>query len=226
MTRRREISTRPRARRVFDPPYRRACPHREGVFQTSTAFRTDTGGIPFLSQTVTSLRLHMGKRGPIPQHERVRVLPGREERRAPPPEGITEDQARLWRAIVETEPQELFASEARKHLLRLYCEHATFRANLQGLIDRVPIEKILHPRHRRRLRADASHARPRDEDAGFSGDPHAAHEPVAIHPRPPPARQAAITIPMRNRGSCRAKPIAILTNRLSGRLISLVWIQR
>ena len=87
----------------------------------------------------------MGKRGPIPQHERVRVLPGREERRAPPPEGITEDQARLWRAIVETEPQELFASEARKHLLRLYCEHATFRANLQGLIDRVPIEKILHP---------------------------------------------------------------------------------
>lgn len=87
----------------------------------------------------------MGKRGPIPQHERVRVLPGREERRPPPPEGLTDDQARLWRDIVETEPQELFASEARKHLLRLYVEHATFRANLQGLIDRVPIEKILDP---------------------------------------------------------------------------------
>ena len=87
----------------------------------------------------------MGKRGPTPQHERIRALPGREERRAPPPEGLTEAQRVLWRNIVETEPAHLFDSEARRHLLRLYVEHATFRASLQGLIDRVPIEKILDP---------------------------------------------------------------------------------
>jgi len=86
----------------------------------------------------------MGKSGLVLQNQRIRTLPGREERRAPP-EGLTEDQARLWRDIVEAKPQELFDSAARRHLLRLYVEHATFRANLQGLIDRVPIEKILDP---------------------------------------------------------------------------------
>lgn len=87
----------------------------------------------------------MGKRGPAPQNERIRALPGREQRRAPPPEGLTEAQRVLWRNIVETEPADLFDSEARRHLLRLYVEHATFRASLQELIDRVPIEKILDP---------------------------------------------------------------------------------
>jgi hypothetical protein len=87
----------------------------------------------------------MGKRGPIPHHERIRALPGREERRPPPPEGLTDDQARLWRDIVTTEPKSFFDSAARRHLLRLYVEHATFRAKLQELIDRVPIAKILDP---------------------------------------------------------------------------------
>ncbi|MCC5956463.1 MAG: hypothetical protein JJU07_10180 [Natronohydrobacter sp.] len=87
----------------------------------------------------------MGKRGPTPAHERIRALPGREERRAPPPEGLTSAQARLWRGIVETEPADLFDSEARRHLLRLYCEHATFRADLQALIDRSPVEAFGDP---------------------------------------------------------------------------------
>ena len=81
----------------------------------------------------------MGKRGPTPNHERIRALPGREERRPPPPEG----QAAMWRRIVETEPASLFDSEARRHLLRLYVEHAEWRAKLQGLLDRVQVEKML-----------------------------------------------------------------------------------
>lgn len=85
----------------------------------------------------------MGKRGPIPAHQRVRALPGRETRRAPPPEDLTEAQSRLWRDIVETEPQDLFDSAARRHLLRCYCEHASFRADLQSLLNRVPVEKML-----------------------------------------------------------------------------------
>ena len=84
----------------------------------------------------------MGKRGPTPAHERIRALPGREERRPPPPVGMTDAQGRLWRGIVETEPAHLFDSEARRHLLRLYCEHAVFRAELQALIDRSPVEGI------------------------------------------------------------------------------------
>src|SRR5690554_1225262 len=84
----------------------------------------------------------MGKRGPTPQHERIRVLPGREDRRPPPPEGMTDPQRILWRAIVETEPAHLFDSEARRHLLRLYVEHATFRADLQALINRSPVEGL------------------------------------------------------------------------------------
>jgi len=84
-----------------------------------------------------------GKRGPKPAHEVVRALPGREERRPPPPEGMTEAQANLWRAITETEPGNWFDSAARQSLLRLYCEHACFRADLQRLIDRTPVEKIV-----------------------------------------------------------------------------------
>ncbi len=87
----------------------------------------------------------MGKRGPTPAHERIRALPGKEERRPPPPDGLTDAQRILWRAIVETEPAHLFDSEARRHLLRLYCEHATFRADLQALIDRSPVEGIADP---------------------------------------------------------------------------------
>ena len=87
----------------------------------------------------------MGRRGPTPQHETIKALPGREERRPPPPEGMTDAQAALWRAITETEPQDWFATAARQSLLRLYCEHACFRADLQGLLDRVPIERILDP---------------------------------------------------------------------------------
>lgn len=84
----------------------------------------------------------MGKRGPIPQNERIRALPGREERRPPPPEDLTAEQAALWRDIVETEPADVFDSAARRHLLRLYCEHAVFRASLQSLIDRSPVEAL------------------------------------------------------------------------------------
>ena len=87
----------------------------------------------------------MGKRGPIPQHERIRALPGREDRRPPPPDGLTDVQGRLWRSIVETEAADWFNSEARRHLLRLYVEHAGFRADLQALIDRTPVETFADP---------------------------------------------------------------------------------
>lgn len=87
----------------------------------------------------------MGKRGPTPGHERVRALPGREERRPPPPEGLTDGQARLWRGITESEPASLFEGEARQHMLRLYVEHAAFRAEVQGLIDRTPVDRMVDP---------------------------------------------------------------------------------
>jgi hypothetical protein len=87
----------------------------------------------------------MGKRGPTPAHERIRALPGREERRPPPPADLTEAQAGMWREIVTTEPAHLFDSAARRHLLRLYVEHAAFRASLQGLIDRSPVEAMVDP---------------------------------------------------------------------------------
>ena len=87
----------------------------------------------------------MGKRGPKPQHEGIRALPGREERRPPPPEDMTDAQAALWRSIAEDEPQGWFDTAARQSLLRLYVEHLDFRAKLQGLIDRCPIEKMLEP---------------------------------------------------------------------------------
>ena len=87
----------------------------------------------------------MGRRGPTPGHQTIRPLPGREERRPPPPEGMTEAQTKLWRDVVETEPASLFDSAARRHLLRLYCEHATFRADLQGLIDKTPVEAVADP---------------------------------------------------------------------------------
>lgn len=87
----------------------------------------------------------MGKRGPTPAHERIRALPGREERRPPPPADLTEAQAGMWRDIAGTEPAHLFDSAARRHLLRLYVEHAAFRAGLQSLIDRCPIERMLAP---------------------------------------------------------------------------------
>jgi hypothetical protein len=51
----------------------------------------------------------------------------------------------MWRSITETEPQSLFDSAARQHLLRLYVEHATFRARVQGLIDRTPVEAFADP---------------------------------------------------------------------------------
>jgi len=85
------------------------------------------------------------KRGPKAMNEAVRALPGREERRPPPPEDLTEAQKRLWRDVTETEPAGWFDSAARQHLLRLFVEHATFRADLQGLINRVPIERIAEP---------------------------------------------------------------------------------
>jgi len=85
----------------------------------------------------------MGKRGPTPNHETIRALPGREERRPPPPEDLTEAQAKLWRDITETEAQGWFDSAARQHLLRLYVEHACYRADLQALLNTVPIERIL-----------------------------------------------------------------------------------
>jgi hypothetical protein len=88
----------------------------------------------------------MGKRGPAPSHE-ITVIPGRSERRPPPPSDLNEAQRALWRDIVETEPQAAFASAAQRHLLRLYVEHATFRADLQRLIQSIPIERVVEPEH-------------------------------------------------------------------------------
>jgi hypothetical protein len=88
----------------------------------------------------------MGKRGPKPGHE-ISVIPGRSERRPPPPADLSEAAKKLWRDITETEPQAAFASAAQRHLLRLYVEHLTFRADLQRLIEATPVERIVDPDH-------------------------------------------------------------------------------
>jgi hypothetical protein len=82
----------------------------------------------------------------------------------------------MWQAIVETEPASLFDSEARRHLLRLYVEHAEWRAKLQALLDRVPIEKMRDPNTEAGVERMMK-ARPRDETACQPRDPAAADQP-------------------------------------------------
>src|SRR5262245_37088447 len=40
-----------------------------------------------------------------------------------PPNDLTDQQAAIWRGVVNSEPIELFASEATRAMLRDYCEH-------------------------------------------------------------------------------------------------------
>ena len=58
---------------------------------------------------------------------------------------MTEAAAALWQDIVNTEPGDWFDAAARRHLLRLFCEHATSRAAVQELIDRTPAEALCDP---------------------------------------------------------------------------------
>lgn len=75
----------------------------------------------------------MTKRGPKSAAELATVAP-RADGRPHPPGDMTAAEQALWRSIVESEPADWFDSGARQHLLRLYCEHAVFRAELHALI--------------------------------------------------------------------------------------------
>ena len=83
----------------------------------------------------------MGRRGPKAQHE---INPSRGVTPLPPA-GLTDAQAAMWRRILRSEPEHFFDSEARLHLLRLYVEHATFRADLQELINKTDVETVADP---------------------------------------------------------------------------------
>jgi hypothetical protein len=83
----------------------------------------------------------MGARGKKSAAE-IFAPAARLDKRPPAPADLPPDQARLWDAIVSDEPQDWFATGARQHLLRLYCEHAAFRASLQELISDCKPEAI------------------------------------------------------------------------------------
>lgn len=75
----------------------------------------------------------MTKRGPKSAAELATVTP-RTDGRPNPPADLEPAEQELWRSIVESEPADWFETGARQHLLRMYVEHAVFRARLHDLI--------------------------------------------------------------------------------------------
>lgn len=47
-----------------------------------------------------------------------------------PPEGLTERQREIWRAVMASEPKKFFATEATRDILAMYCQH---RSNAEGV---------------------------------------------------------------------------------------------
>lgn len=77
----------------------------------------------------------MAKPGPKSAAEiAIGTLAPRKDGRPNPPADMTAPEQTLWRLIVESEPPDWFETGARQQLLRLYCEHAVFRAELHALI--------------------------------------------------------------------------------------------
>jgi hypothetical protein len=66
------------------------------------------------------------------------------EHRPPPPEGLTEQQADEWRAIVGRMPSGFFSREMFG-LLGAYCQHASAARVLAGLIDTFRPEWLVDP---------------------------------------------------------------------------------
>lgn len=91
----------------------------------------------------------MGRRGPTSNSEKTAAM---SSGKAPkPPSGMTPGQCALWSDIIASEPEDFFNSVARLHLLRLFVEHATFRADLQALIDRTAIDDLADPKQAKTL---------------------------------------------------------------------------
>lgn len=76
----------------------------------------------------------MAKRGRKSAAELLTPPPIRDDGRPSAPADMTAEQIAVWDRIVASEPADWFASGARQDLLRLYCEHHAFRAELQALI--------------------------------------------------------------------------------------------
>jgi hypothetical protein len=62
------------------------------------------------------------------------VVPGIPGGRPEPPEGLTEEQAEVWRSIVATKPADWFERDTHK-LLVSYCKHASIASALDREID-------------------------------------------------------------------------------------------
>ena len=92
-----------------------------------------------------NLEVDMGKRGPKPGHETFVSIAGGRAEMPKPPEDMTEAQKTLWESILRSEPTHLFDSAARLQLLRAFVEHATFRADLQALINKTDVEVFADP---------------------------------------------------------------------------------
>ncbi|WP_417493033.1 hypothetical protein [Maricaulis sp.] len=84
----------------------------------------------------------MTKRGRKSAAEILTPIRPLTDRHQPAPADMTPAQIRIWEHIVSSEPPGWFATGAHQDLLRLYCEHASSRADLQTLIDDCSAEAI------------------------------------------------------------------------------------
>ena len=59
-----------------------------------------------------------------------------------PPDDLTEEQAAIWRGVVNSEPIELFASEAMRAMLRDYCEHRCEASRISQVLNEFKLDWI------------------------------------------------------------------------------------
>lgn len=58
----------------------------------------------------------------------------------PPPEGLTERQAEIWRSVIATEAPNFFATGALRGLLADYCRRSESAEIVSGIIDQFKLE--------------------------------------------------------------------------------------
>jgi hypothetical protein len=75
------------------------------------------------------------KRGRKSAAELSVVVPVEFDRKAEPPEELTETQAEIWRKTVASEPADFFKSAAQRGLLTDYCRHRDAAEGVARIID-------------------------------------------------------------------------------------------
>jgi hypothetical protein len=78
------------------------------------------------------------------------VIEGGFTHKAPPPEGLTEAQAVIWRKIVAGEPADFFGTETTREMLADLCRHRQEVNEFQALLDAFPPEALSEAKGMRR----------------------------------------------------------------------------